>query len=179
MSTVAKIGVGVLLGWLALVGIGVVIMAATGELTLSDRPTKAERRSEAQEEMQAEPDVPSDESPLAEEEDLLTEDSADEWCESEEGDELAQLGSEVGRGPSGISDASFARHARQVNQTSDEMLEVAESAPPGAYCAAEELDGLVDYWNQLSGDPDFPNARREAKRVRRFQRENDLTEASY
>ncbi|MDQ4072325.1 MAG: hypothetical protein M3088_05555, partial [Actinomycetota bacterium] len=113
MSTVLKVAAGVLLGGALLIA-GVV-----GVVALTDEPSKTERRIAAQEEMQSEPDIPSDESPLAEEEDLLAEDSADEWCDSEDGDQLAQLGSEVGRGPEGISDAAFARHARQVNTTSD------------------------------------------------------------
>lgn len=89
-----------------------------------------------------------------------------EWCGGPEGRRLSGL----------YSETLATAEPRRLERTTDEILEVADSAPAGAPCAADLLSSLADYWQLSAGEPGFEavEPRGQAERVRDAQRENGL-----
>ena len=90
---------------------------------------------------------------------------ADKWCESEEGDQMKQLGS-----------ATIDIKPARMKRLGDTMLAVAEDTPPGAFCADEEIDTVIQYWNNSASEKAAQKfePREEVKRLRAFVRERQL-----
>jgi hypothetical protein len=91
----------------------------------------------------------------------------DEFCDSEDGDVLA-------RASSAPSDTGA-----ELRATTRTTLRAASDAPPGAFCAVSALDSVASSWNLFADSPGFSDAEAEVRRIRRFQRENDLRRPEY
>lgn len=88
----------------------------------------------------------------------------EKFCNSDRGDELERLSS-------ASSDSG-----RQLRRQTARALRAARAAPAGADCAVSALDSIASSWNIYAGDPGYRGAEMEVKRIRRFQRRNDLRE---
>jgi hypothetical protein len=154
VGTVLKVAVGVLLGGLVLVGVAALLGVVPGGG--GNGPGGGEKVEET--DVDSILDAPEDTGAEGRQAKI------DEWCNSESGDKIDQLGSAV------------AETGKKQKQITDAMLEVAEDAPPGAYCAVLQLDSARDTWNLYAGDPAWRKYRptSQASRIREFQAEHDL-----
>ena len=92
--------------------------------------------------------------------------AVDRWGNSETGERLAQLGANV---------LATEDHARVV-EIQETIFELSEDAPPGAFCAAEDLYELIGHWDRYATDSSAQKFKplEQVERVREFQRENEL-----
>ncbi len=99
---------------------------------------------------------------LAEAEETITQ-AGEDWCESKEGDQLAQYSSVVENTLS----------AARTKKASDGMIRLAKRASPGADCAIPEMEYLADIWNQFSADSEYRKyePRQQVKRIRAVLKE--------
>ena len=91
----------------------------------------------------------------------------DEFCDSEDGDVLE-------RASSATTDTGA-----ELRATTRTALRAASDAPPGAFCAVSALDSIASSWNIFADSPGYSDAETQVRRIRRFQRENDLRKAEY
>ncbi len=93
---------------------------------------------------------------------------AQEWCDSEHGDRIAQLDSAV------LETENLAR----VKRIQDTMLKVASDAPPGADCASSGIDTLIVHWNTYAADRATQGyePRGQVRKLRAFVRDHRLKE---
>ena len=66
-----------------------------------------------------------------------------------------------------------------LRKATDEALDITEDAPGGAFCAVTALNALADSWNVMSAERDFEDAAEQVKRIRDFQREQELREPQF
>ena len=108
---------------------------------------------------------------LGDDSDILGEDPAtkarDKFCNSDTGDRLDR-----------IANATL-DSASQLRRATDRTLRLAKDAPAGAECAVFALDSVADSWNLFASDPGYEDAAQEVRRIRRFQRANDLREPAF
>ena len=162
VRTFLMVAVGVVVGGLVLFGLG----ALTGVVDLgggggdevvieADSPEEAEKAVDQAIDESLEEDK-NDPSAIA-----------DKWCESEEGDQMKQLGSAT---------IDIDIKPARMKRLGDTMLAVAEDAPPGAFCADEEIDTVIQYWNNSASEKAAQKfePREEVKRLRAFVRERQL-----
>ena len=88
------------------------------------------------------------------------------WCDSKKGERLAELGAVL------LATEDPAR----VVELQDSIFELSGDAPPGAFCAVEELNGLITYWNEFGADSNAQKVkpREQVERVQKFQRDHKL-----
>jgi hypothetical protein len=157
VRTAVTVMVGVVLGGVILVGIGALAGIVDLSGTQGGSGTSGGGGGTDVDQIIEEPEGPS------------RQDKIDEWCNSEAGDEVQQLGSAT----------TATQSAKKMARITDAMLEVTRDAPAGADCAVLELDSLRDSWNLYTGDPSFRRYRptAQAKRIREFQSDQDLAKA--
>ena len=86
----------------------------------------------------------------------------DEFCASEEGDQLARLSLQNTGSPEGLRKAT------------DAVLDIADDAPPGANCAVLALNALADAWIVFGDFPEYDDAEDEVERIRELQEDRGL-----
>ena len=89
------------------------------------------------------------------------------FCDSKKGEKLDRLSSPA-------TDS-----ARKLRRQTRDALKAARRAPSNAECAVGALDSIASTWNQSARSAGYGDAKRQVKRIRRFQRRNDLRETKY
>lgn len=85
-----------------------------------------------------------------------------EFCASEEGDELTRLSLRGTGSP------------EELRKATDAVLDIAEDAPPGADCAVLALNAVADAWVIFGDFPEYDDAEEQVERIRELQEERGL-----
>lgn len=85
----------------------------------------------------------------------------DAFCASD-GDELARLS------------LPSTRSVEELRDTTDDVLDIADDAPPGTNCAVLALDAVADAWNVFGAYPEYDDAEEQVERIRDLQEDRGL-----
>ncbi|MDQ3769889.1 MAG: hypothetical protein M3370_10520, partial [Actinomycetota bacterium] len=86
----------------------------------------------------------------------------DEFCASEEGDELTRLSLRGTTSP------------EELRKATDAALDIADDAPPGANCAVLALNAVADAWVIFGDFPEYDDADEQVERIRELQEDRGL-----
>ena len=89
------------------------------------------------------------------------------FCDSRKGEKLDRLSSPA-------TDS-----ARKLRRQTRDALKAARRAPDNAECAVGALDSIASTWNRSARARGYGDAKSQVKRIRRFQRRNDLRETKF
>lgn len=87
----------------------------------------------------------------------------DEFCASEEGDELTRLSLRGTTSP------------EELRKATDTVLDIADDAPPGANCAVLALNAIADAWVIFGDFPEYDDAEEQVERIRELQEDRGLS----